>query len=166
MNAAAACRAESYRCQPGRRPPTACRKRAGEPSNFDALAAPVDDVTDTSAVDAVLKVSGCEQRRRRVYDDAELHRGEQRFPERDLVAEHQQQAVASSCAEIVQEVGDAIRAARQFRERANRLRSVLFDDVQRGRSLPAGDRVEVVERPCFTMKSRAATNERRRACSS
>ena len=111
-------------------------------------------MTDASAVDAVLKVSGGEQRRRRCHDDAKLDRGEQRLPERHLVAEHQHQAVAASCAEAAQEVCDAIRCGRQFRERADRLRSILFDNVQGGTIVAGGDGIEVVERPVEVLLSR------------
>ena len=109
---------------------------------------------DTPAVDAVLKVSGCEQRRRGCHDEAKLDRGEQRLPERHFVAEHQQQAVASSCAEVAQEVCDAIRCGRQFREGADRLGSVLFDNVQGGTVVAGRDRIEIVERPVEMLLNR------------
>ena len=124
------------------------------PSNFDSVGRARDHMTNTSAVDAVLKVGGREQRRRRRHDDAKLDRGEQRFPERHFVAEHQHQAVAPSCAEVAQEVGDAIRCRRQFRERADRLGAVLFDDVQGGTIVAGGDRIEVVERPVEVLLAR------------
>jgi hypothetical protein len=111
-------------------------------------------MTDTSAVDAVLEISRREQRRCGCHDHAELDRGEQRFPERDLVAEHQHQAVPPSGAQLSQEVCDAIRGGRQFREGADRPGSVLFDDVQ-GRTIVAGgDGIEVVERPVEPLQGR------------
>ncbi len=111
-------------------------------------------MTDPSAVNPVLKISGCEQRRRGCHDEAKLDRGEQRLPERHFVAEHQEQAVAPSCAAVAQEVGDAIRCGRQFREGADRLGSVLFDNVQGGTVVAVRDSVEIVERPVEMLVNR------------
>ena len=135
------------------------------PANFDTLAALGDDMPDASAIDAVLKISSREQRRRRCHDDAKLDRGEQRLPERHFVAEHQQQAVAASCAEAAQEVCDAIRRRRQFREGPDRLRAVFFDNVQGGTIVAGGDGIEVVERPVEVLLSRPCVN-RGRLCRS
>jgi hypothetical protein len=104
-------------------------------------------VTHPSAVDAVLQIGGREQRRRGDHHDAQLDRGQQRFPERHLVEEHQQEAVTLSGTPVVQEVRDAIRRGRELRERADGLRSILVDDVQGGAIVAVGDGVEVVERP-------------------
>ena len=111
-------------------------------------------MTDTPAVNAVLEIGSREQRRRRRHDDAQLDRGEQRFPERHFVAEHQHQAVAPSGAEAAQEVGDAIRAGRQLREGADRLGPVLFDNVQGGTIVAGRDRIEIVERPVEMLLNR------------
>jgi len=106
------------------------------------------------AAAAVLEVSGGEQCRRRYHDDAKLDRGEQRLPERHLVAEHQQQGIAPSGAEVAEEVCDAIRCGRQFREGADRLGSIFFDNVQCGTIVAGGDRIEIVQRPVEVLLNR------------
>jgi hypothetical protein len=91
-------------------------ERTGHSGEFRDAGRVREDMTDTSAVYAVLKIGFGKERRRRRDDEAKLDRGEQRLPERHLVAEHQHQAVAASRAEVVQEICDAIRCGREVRE--------------------------------------------------
>ena len=59
-----------------------------------------DRVAHVAACDPVLDVLLREQGRRRTRHRAELHEREQRLPERDLVPEHDQHAVASPNASL------------------------------------------------------------------
>ena len=73
----------------------------------------------------------------------------------DFVAEHQQHAVAASCAELAQEVGDLrFERADSSANEPDRLVAVLVDDVQRRRLVAARHRIEVVERPVEVVERR------------
>jgi len=100
-----------------------------------------------SAIHAILQVRGGQQRRRWRDDNAEFDGREQDFPECDLVAEHQHQAVAACRTERRQVVGDAIRIGGELREGSDVLRAVLVDDVERGTFVGRGYPVEVIECP-------------------
>jgi len=131
-------------------------ERAGHCLELRDVVRARDDVADVTTINAILEIGGREEGRGGGDDDTELDRGEERFPERDLVAEHQHQAVAPSRAHAAQVVRDTVRCCRQFREGADGLGSVLFDNVQ-GRTIVAGgDRIEVVERPVEVMECRPA----------
>ena len=120
---------------------------AGQRRELVGLRAGRDHVPHRAALHAVAQVLGGQQRGGRDQHRAELDRREHRLPQRQLVAEHHQQAVAAPHAEAAQVVGDLRRALRQLAERALQLAAVVADDPQRGGLVVARDRVEVIERP-------------------
>ena len=102
------------------------------------------------ALEAVAQVVGGQQRGGRDQHRAELDRRQHGFPQRQFVAEHQQDAVAAPHAQAAQVVGDLVRSHGELAERALRLAAVLADDPQGGRigqCRIARHRVEMVERP-------------------
>ena len=109
-----------------------------------------------AALEAVAQVFGGQQGSGRDHHGAELERGQHAFPQRELVAEHQQDAVAAPHAASAQEVGDLGRAL-------DHLRKVRFCSLpssltihSAGCSLPSRHRVEVVERPVEAVQHRPA----------
>jgi hypothetical protein len=107
-------------------------------------------VLRAAAVEPVAQVGRGEQRGGRYDDGSELHRCEQRLPQLDLVAEHQDDPVAPGDTVGSQPVGHLVRAGGQLGEGPVRLAAVLLDDPERAGAAPFGvgcDGVEVVERP-------------------
>ena len=72
---------------------------------------------DVAAIEPVAQVVGCQQRGGGNQHGAELDGREHDLPQRHLVAEHHQDAVATPDADVAQEVGNAVGACRHFGER-------------------------------------------------
>ena len=108
------------RASPSTAPPTRDpRVVAGHVGELGRVGRRRDDVARVAALDAVAQVGGAEQRRRRDDHRAELHRGQHRLPQRDLVAEHQQHAVAAARRPASRsQFGDLVGARGQLGERA------------------------------------------------
>ena len=105
------------------------------------------DPAHAAACEAVGEVGAGQQQRRRDHHHAELDRREHGFPQRHLVAQHQQHPVARLGAEARQEARDLGRAPRELGIAQLRLGTGLLDDVQCRRVVVGGDRVEPVGRP-------------------
>jgi hypothetical protein len=119
-------------------------------------------VAHVTAIDPVLEIGCGQQAARRADDGTELHRREQRFPQRNFVAEHEQDAVASPHTALAEEVGELIRACRHLRKRPHALSSALIDEMQCGLVVPGRDCVEVVERPVEVVERRPSELPNRR----
>ncbi|MHC2619990.1 hypothetical protein ACVIW2_002022 [Bradyrhizobium huanghuaihaiense] len=110
-----------------------------------------DDRPRLAAIEPVTQLVGGEQRGCGNHDDAELHRGEHRLPQRNHIAEQQQKMIAAPQALRAEEVRDLVGAARQRRKGQFCLfvlRSI--DDPERGTVLCFGilrELIEPVERP-------------------
>ncbi len=109
-------------------------------------------MADTPTLEPVEQVGPGEQRGGRDDDRAKLHRRQHHFPQRDDVAEHQQDAITPGDAQRAQAVRDAVRACGQLGEA--QFRRAIADDLQ---CRPVGERtlrqlgVEPIERPVETM---------------
>jgi hypothetical protein len=106
-----------------------------------------DDVLGPAAVEPVPHVGRAEQRRRRDDHRTQLHRGEDRLPQLDLVAEHEDQPVAAGHSLGAQPVGHLVGAAGQLRKRPPLLAAVRLDDPQRRPVVLGADPVEPVQGP-------------------
>ena len=112
-----------------------------------------DDVPDLASRDAVDEVGRLQQRRRRDDHRPELHRGQDDFPQRRHVAEHQQHPVPAPDPEAAQPVGHLPRPGRQLGKGQADVVPVVADDPQRGPvRVLGGDHVEPVERPVELVK--------------
>ena len=96
---------------------------------FRRVLARRDNVAHPATGDTLGEVAGGEQRRGRADHGAELHRRQHRLPQRDHVAEHQQDAVAALHAERPQAVGHPVGTFGQLGER--QAGSPVADDLQR-----------------------------------
>jgi hypothetical protein len=85
-------------------------------------------VAGTPTLDAILQVCWSQQRCGGNNDSAELHRRQDRLPQLDLVAKHNDDPVATSDALLTQPVGDTIGALRHLGEGAASLAAVLLHD--------------------------------------
>ena len=114
-----------------------------------------DDEAHAAARQPVIDVGVVELRRRRDDHQAELHRRQQRDPQRRDIAEHQQQPVAALGAERAQAVGDPRRSLRQFGEGIG-LGPLAEQRQRRPRAVLARGEfaVEPVERPVEAIEFR------------
>jgi hypothetical protein len=120
---------------------------AGDVRELAGVGGVRDDVPGAAALDPVDEVSGAERRRRRHDDRAELHDGEHRLPQLDLVAEHEDHAVALAHPLVAQPVGDLVGAGGQRVEGVLGRETVLLDDVQPDAVVADRVGVEPVDRP-------------------
>jgi hypothetical protein len=123
-----------------------------------------DDVTGVPALHAVEQIGGAEQRRSGDDHRAELHGGQDRLPELDLVTEHDDHPVTAGDAVLPQPVRHLIRARAQLGKGAPGLAAFRLDDPQR-RPITAVHRyrVEPVQRPVeFCKRGRAIVTVGRR----
>ncbi len=107
-----------------------------------------------AAVEAVAQVIGGEQRGGRRQHRAELDRRQHRIPQRDLVAEHHQDAIATPDALRTQPVGDLVRTLRHFGERHLLFRAVFVDHPQRRTVVACSHHIEIIQRPVEFRKLR------------
>ena len=122
-----------------------------------------DDVPDLPAGHPVHQVGRLQQRGRRDDHRAELHRGQDDFPQRHDVAEHQQHPVAPSDAEVAQPRGHLRRPGRQFRVRQRHVGPVVGQDPQRRKVGVLGrDHVEPVQCPVELVEHRPLEGTPRR----
>ncbi len=104
------------------------RHRGIEPGEFRRVRGVGDQVADPAALEPVLQIVLCQQRRRRDHHRAELHRRQHHLPQRHDIAEHQQDALAALDAQRTQSVGDTVRTDRQLGEGCRR--GAVADDLQ------------------------------------
>ena len=106
-----------------------------------------DHHLDAGALQALRGLRGRQLDRRGADHGAELHGGQQRLPQLDLVVQHEHDAVAAADAQATQVVGHAVGAAAHEIEGVDGLRAVGLDDPQRRLGVLVGDDVEPVQRP-------------------
>lgn len=104
-------------------------------------------VAHLAALDTVTQVIGVEQGSGGDDHGAQLERSQHGFPQRDIVAEHQQHAFAPAHTQGAQVVGHLVGARRELLEAVALLAAVLFDDPQRIRRVAFCHRIEVVQGP-------------------
>ena len=102
-----------------------------------------NDMTGLPALHAVDQIIRPQHPRSRNDHRTELHRGENRLPQLDLVAEHDDDPVTAGDAMLAQPVRHLVRARTQLGEGAPGLAAVRLDNPQR-QPIPAvpRDRVE------------------------
>ena len=111
-------------------------------------------MANAAPVDAILQVLRGQQRGGGDHDRPELERAQHALPQRDFVAENQQDAVSAPDAVGTQKVRNLRRALRHLPERALQLAAVLVDDPEGGRIVVLPQRIEVVERPVEAIELR------------
>ncbi|MCY1350237.1 hypothetical protein D9M69_364650 [compost metagenome] len=128
----------------------------GEAGELVSMGAADHQVANLAALDAVAQVVGGQQGGGGDHHGAELEGRQHGFPQRDMVAEHQQDALATAHAQLAQVVGDAVGAFGQLGEAVALLAAVLLDDPQRRCLVAPGQRIEVVQRPVELAQLRPA----------
>jgi hypothetical protein len=106
-----------------------------------------DHMLDVAAVEAVAQVIAHQQRGGRDHHRAQLDQAQHRLPQRALVGQHQQHAVAAPHALGAQPVGRLAGTLRQLGKAQLLLAPVLLDDPQGRRFVAPGHHVEVVQGP-------------------
>jgi hypothetical protein len=113
-------------------------------------------VADGAALEAVGQIGATELRGGRHHDEPELHGAEERFPERNDVGEHDEDAVPATRAERLQPVRDLVASRRQLREGERRLGRVVARQPEGGPCVVPRVCVEPVERPVEAVEHRPA----------
>ena len=129
---------------------------AGQRGKLGGVLAGHHHVAHVAALQPVLQIVGRKQHGGRDHHRAELDAGQHQLPQRQLVAQHQQHAVAAAHALGTQPVGDLVGAFAELRKAALHLAAVLAHDVQGRGFVAARHGVEVVERPVERAQLRPA----------
>ncbi|MCY1302341.1 hypothetical protein D9M70_519910 [compost metagenome] len=106
-----------------------------------------DHMADPAALQAVAQVIGGEQGGGRDQHGAELEGGKHDVPQRHLVAQHQQDALAALHAQLAQVVGHAVGTAGQLLEAEALFAALVADYPERRGIVTPGHDIEVVQRP-------------------
>ena len=115
-----------------------------------------DDVPHLAPRHPVRKVDAAELRGRRHEDDTELHGGQQRLPQRRHIRKHEQQTVSAPGAKAAEQIGDAIAARAELRERAPDLGRLVVNQPEREAVVVGCVVVEPVQGPVESVEHRPA----------
>jgi hypothetical protein len=123
------------------------RPKSRDVSKFVDLVGIGDDMAHRPPADAVGDVFGPQCGGGRHDDRPQLHDRQHRFPQLDLIAQHDHDAIAGRDAAGDQRRGEPIGAGGQLGEGVGAIAPVRPDDAQRRSRVAGRDGVEPVERP-------------------
>ena len=120
---------------------------AGQVAELFGVRVADDHVSYLAAVEAVTQVVGSQQRGGRRQHGAKFDRCQHRIPQRHLVAEHHQDAIAALDALRAQPVRDLVRTPGHLGKRHLLFRSVFIDHPQRRAIVARCHHIEIIEGP-------------------